>query len=166
MQAFKRNNALIDSWHTSPLLTPALTLPPSPEVQQMSKGDHHAIYIWLSTLRPEGRQTLHKNWTGSNRSTQELSILVASSRPSIRCSARMTFVSIVDLWCSESPLWRRSSHVTVAALSPAAERGELTNLGNRFARISTRSCLRAVRAIVTRAEISQRRESDRYCWTS
>src|SRR6266851_9174149 len=57
-------------------------------------------------------------------------------------------------------------HVTVAELSPAAERGELTNLGNRFARISTRSCLRAVRASVTRAEISQRRESDRYCWTS
>lgn len=89
--------------------------------------------------------------------------MVASSRPSIRCLARMTFVSIVNLRCSESPLWRRSSHVTVARLSPATERGELTNLGNRFAQISTRSC---VGAIVTRVEISQPRESDRHRWTS
>jgi hypothetical protein len=84
-------------------------------------------YILLSTLRPEGRQTLHKNRTGSNKSTQELPILAASSRRTIRCSARMTFVSIVNLRCSEAPLWRRSSHVTVARLSPATERGELTN---------------------------------------
>src|SRR5260370_35472787 len=76
--AFKRNNALIDSWDR-PVINTGAHSPTVSRRAALSKGDHHATYILLSTVRREGRHTVHKTWTGSNRSQQKCPIL----RPSL-----------------------------------------------------------------------------------